>query len=265
MTVMMQALPRVANPYQREALLTSEQERAYIARIQAGYDPDAQAHLVRANIGLVGEMAKRFGNQGVEMDDLMQEGCLALIKVAQKFDVGSPFRFSTFATWGLRQAMQRCIENTGMLIRLPTYQHELIRRLKHDEEGALDDYSAEQIAEVRRAMQQVRSLETPFVSESGDLTLIDVLSESDETEEIALQAVQGQKLHAVLREVLTPRERYILLLRFGLVNDQEYTLAEVGTLVHLTRERVRQIEQAALAKLRDAVLTRTVLDDQEAR
>lgn len=258
MTVMLGEMPRVADPYQREALLTAEQERVYIARIQAGYDRDAQEHLVRANIGWIATIAKKFYHQGVEMDDLVQEGCLALLKAAQQFDLSSNFRLTTLATWKIRQVLQRCIENTGMTIRLPAHRHELMRRLKHDPDAASATYSADQIAEVRRAMH-VRSLEVPLLTESGELALIDVVSEDDATEECALQAVQKEELHAVMNDVLTERERRLLSLRFGLMNDQEHTRQETGELMRLSHERVRQIEYGALAKVRQSPWVQTMV------
>jgi len=261
-TVVVQELPQVVDPYQRESLLTSEQERAYIARIQVGYDQEAQEHLVRANIGWIAKIASKFRNQGVEPDDLMQEGCLALLKAAEHFDLCSPYKFSTFVTWQLRRAMQRCIENTGMVMRLPTHRHELMQRLKRDPDAALADYSMEQIIEVRRVMH-VRSLEVPLLTESGDLTLIDVVAQDDETETCALQAMQKEELHAVLDEVLTNRERRILSLRFGLVNDQEHSRQEIGKLMRLSHERVRQIEYEAFAKVRQSPQVQTMLGEED--
>lgn len=260
-TVVMKELPRVVDPYQRESLLSFEQERVYIARLQHGYDPDAHEHLVRANIGWIGALAAKFCHQGVEIEDLVQEGCLALLKAARQFDLTSDTRLSTFATWKLRRAMQRYIENHGMLIRLPTYQHTLMRRLRHEE--VCTDFSPEHIEDVRRAMCPVRSLDQPELGESGDLSLLDVVSEDDATEEAALNTVQQQEVYAALGNVLTERERRILALRFGLGNEYEHTLEEVGRRVRLTRERVRQIEMVALGKVRTSLLAQSHSEQEE--
>ncbi len=254
MTVMMQDLPSFAEAYPREVHVSAEQERIYIARLQAGHDEEAQERLLLANIGLIRSIARPLCGQGIELEDLVQEGCIGLLDAANKFDLSRPFRFSTYVTWKLRRVMLRAIENYGMLIRLPTYQHALMKRLKRDDEEVLNDYPAEQIAEVQRAMRYVLSLDVPLYNESGELTLIDVLSEDDLTEETALQSVQRQELQTVLGNTLTEREYQLLMYRFGLADDQERSLGDVGKQLNLSHEHVRQLVVGALAKIKQTLL-----------
>lgn len=251
--------------YRHEPLLTSEQERIYIVRVQQHRDIDAQEHLLRSNIGWIIRIAKRWIRQGIEFEDLIQEGCIALLKAVDHFDLSSHFRLTTYASWWIRQAMDRHVMNTTMTIRLPVYLHPVLRAVKQHEAGdnaaALFDYEPEQVAVVQQAMRAVHSLDALLLpAKYDDLTLADFLADdTPSTEERAIRPVFRGEIAAVLEQVLTEREMRVLSLRYGLCNQEEHTLEQVGVLEHVTRERVRQIEQGAFAKLRRSSLVESLL------
>ena len=254
---------RMTSTYRGEALLTKEQERFYIARVQQYQDTDAQEHLVRSNIGWVIKIAERWIRQGVEFEDLIQEGCIGLLRAVDHFDLSSSFRLTTYASWWIRQAMDRHIMNTTMTVRLPVYLHPLMHVVKQDEVSGNDDtalagYTTEQVAVVRRAMRAVQSLDALLVpAKYDDLTLIDLLADDDTpTEERAIRSVFQREVVVVLEQVLTEREMRVLSLRYGLRNHAEHSLEQIGELEHVTRERIRQIEQVAFAKLRESPLVK---------
>lgn len=255
-TMTRETTERATDTYRREPLLSREQERFYIARVQQYRDTEAQEHLVRANIGWIVENAKRWLRPGIEFEDLLQEGCIGLLKAVDRFDLTSEFRLTTYAGWWIRQAMERYIMNTSTLIRLPVYLHPVLQAVKQSEmnenDMALTDYEPEQVAIVRQATQGVYSLDALLLHTKSDgLTLADVLADDDiPTEECAIGPVFEQEVKAVLKHVLTEREQRVLSLRYGLGKTQAHTLEQVGVLEHITRERVRQIERGAFAKLR---------------
>jgi len=251
-------------------LLSFEQERVYITRVQAQrqglHDTEAEEHLVKSNIGWVTVLARKLRGHGVEEEDLIQEGCIALLKAVKKFDLTTSYRLSSYATWDIRRAMQRCIENTGLLLRLPTYLHEAMRYERYEQYTDLHErFTQEQVRVTRRAMAPVRSLERQLdPTEQDDFTLKDILeAKDDETETVALHAVQRDELKAVLRQVLPTRERQMLALRFGLVDGYEYPLEEIGEEFQVTRERVRQICASALKKLQASPLAAKLKEADE--
>ena len=254
---------QTTDTYRREALLTKEQEHIYIARVQQYQDTDAQEHLVRSNIGWVIKIAERWIRQGVEFEDLIQEGCIGLLRAVDHFDLSSSFRLTTYASWWIRQAMDRHTMNTTMTVRLPVYLHPLMQALKQDEangngDAALADYEPEQVAVVRQAMRAVQSLDALLVpAKYDDLTLIDLLADDDiPTEERAIRSVFQHNVVEALEQVLTEREMRVLCLRYGLRNHAEHSLEQIGAQEHVTRERIRQIEQVAFAKLRRSPLVK---------
>ncbi len=252
----------VTDTYRREPLLTAEQERYYITRVQLHRDIDAQEHLVRSNIGWVVEIAKRWIRPGIEFDDLLQEGCIGLLKAVDHFDLTSTFRLTTYAGWWIRQRMERYVMNTSHPIRLPVYLHPVLHALKQDEARGTDTttaaYDVEQIALVQQATQTVHSLDALFSQRtSDDLTLADLLADDGPAvEECAIAPVFQQELERVLSQVLTEREQHVLSLRYGLQNQEEHTLEHIGAVESVTRERIRQIERAAFEKLRRSPLVR---------
>ncbi|MBI4729319.1 MAG: sigma-70 family RNA polymerase sigma factor [Acidobacteria bacterium] len=276
----------------RYPLLTAEQEVRLAKRIEAGVKAQkrlakgnggitapkrrelersrrdggmAKHDMVQANLRLVVSIARRYRATGIPLLDLVQEGNIGLMRAVDKFDWRKGFKFSTYATWWIRQAIQRGIADRGRAIRLPVHVHELlvrVRRARSELEAQLgreatDDEVAKaarllvvRVRELRGLAANLLSLETP-VGEAGEATLGEFVP--DETASVqfdeVLSVIGREELERVL-STLTGRERTILALRFGLTGEEPLTLEEVGRRFGLTRERIRQLEAKALAKLR---------------
>ena len=251
----------------RVPLLTPDEETELALKIQAG-GPDgekAKQRLSEANLRLVVSIAKRYVGRGMQFLDLIQEGNLGLIKAVEKFDHTKGFKFSTYATWWIRQAITRAIADQARTIRIPVHMVETINKVKKVSSQLLHEYghdpSAEEIAErldmpvdkvreIMRVAQEPVSLETP-IGEEEDSHLGDFIPDDDAPvpAEAASQTLLKEQLADVLK-TLTPREEKVLRLRFGLEDGRPRTLEEVGKEFNVTRERIRQIEAKALRKLR---------------
>ncbi len=248
----------------RVPLLTPEEEIDLATRMAEG-DPYARKRLSEANLRLVVSIAKRYVGRGMQFLDLIQEGNLGLIKAVEKFDHTKGFKFSTYATWWIRQAITRAIADQARTIRIPVHMVETINKVKKVSSQLLHknghDPSAEEIAEVlempiekvreiMRVAQEPVSLETP-IGEEEDSHLGDFIPDDDAPapSEAASHILLKEQLSDVL-STLTPREEKVLRLRFGLEDGRSRTLEEVGKEFDVTRERIRQIEAKALRKLR---------------
>jgi RNA polymerase primary sigma factor len=259
------------------SLLTAEQEVSLARRIERG-DLEAKSRLVEANLRLVVSIAKRHVGRGMPLLDLIQEGNLGLIRAVEKFDYRRGFKFSTYATWWIRQAITRALADQARTIRVPVHMVETINKLIRVQRQLLQDIGREptveeiaaemgttpaKVREIRKISQEPTSLHMP-VGDEGDAQLGDFIedkesaSPADEVGEIA----QREELSGVL-SLLTNREREVLEMRFGLKGEQPRTLEEVGQKFGVTRERIRQIEAKTLSKLksyRDAQCLRDFLD-----
>ena len=248
----------------RVDLLTADEEKELAARMEMG-DNEAKDHLTTANLRLVVSIAKRYTGRGLSFLDLIQEGNLGLIKAVDKFDYRKGYKFSTYATWWIRQAITRAIADQARTIRIPVHmvetinkmiriQRQLLQKLGREPEpeeiAAEMEITVEKVREIMKISQEPVSLEKP-IGEEEDSFLGDFIPDDDapSPSEQASFALLKEQLFEVLKE-LTPREEKVLRLRFGLDDGRTRTLEEVGREFDVTRERIRQIEAKALRKLR---------------
>lgn len=259
----------------RHKLLSAREEIELTRRMKEG-DKEARRRLIQANLRLVVSIARRYQNRGLSFQDLIQEGSLGLIRAVEKFDPERGFKFSTYATWWIRQGVTRALADKGRTIRVPVHVNEVIAKLRrvarsfrmeNSRSPTMEELAREAQLPLSKVLlavsscQQLQSLDN-LVAFDSDMVLGDLIadSRSQKPEDLASDKVLKEKCDQLLAK-LSDLERAVIQLRFGLGNAGGLTLQEAARQLNLSRERVRQIQVSALAKLKDEPVARWLMDD----
>ena len=253
----------------RVPLLSCEEEVEVAKRILTG-DKQAKQTLITANLRLVISIAKRYTGKGLPFEDILQEGNLGLMKAVDRFDINKGYKFSTYATWWIRQNIMRAIADQSRTIRIPVHVNESLAAIRkfetrfivnnginptEEEISEALGYSIEKVRNLKKADKEVISLEMPVgVVEDPDSRLMDFIADEEDIEEKIITKLGNEELHQIIEAKLTEREAKVIMLRYGLIDGRPRTLEEIGVVFKLTRERIRQIEAKALRKLKNYMI-----------
>ncbi|MFQ5780545.1 MAG: RNA polymerase sigma factor RpoD/SigA [Nitrospiria bacterium] len=260
----------------RSTLLTFKEEVALAKRIKKG-DESARQRMIESNLRLVVSIGKRYMNRGLPFSDIIEEGNIGLIKAVEKYDHRKGFRFSTYASWWIRQAIERAIINQGKLIRLPVHVVERVNQYLGHLEDLVQELGREpgtneiskkmhikegDITHIQQLLKKTYSLDSP-ISVNQETSLRDVIEDTAQVSPmLRTEGVRRREDLLEWMEALNDNERKVIVMRFGLEGDETFTLEEIGKVFGLTRERVRQIESAALRKLRGVISKKTIKPDE---
>jgi RNA polymerase sigma factor (sigma-70 family) len=273
----MDAVKSYLKEIRKSVLLTFAQEQDLGKRIQEQGDEDARRQMIESNLRLVVSMAKRYINRGLPFSDIIEEGNIGLIRAVEKFDYKRGFKFSTYASWWIRQAIERAIINQSKMIRLPVHvveklnhymaiSEQLMREKSHvptaKEVARRMSVQEEEILDLQQLIRKTYSLDSP-IGGRPDTSLKDVIEDTSQMPPSMMAiGIRNREEIETWLETLKENERKVIVLRFGLAGEMSHTLEEIGTVFGLTRERVRQIEHSALTKLRAIIVEKTIKPEE---
>ena len=248
----------------KERVLTREEEYDLFRRYREEGDLEARDEIVRCNLNLVISRVREYKRDGVEFDDMVSEGNLGLLRAIEKFDYTKGYKFSTYAIWWINQNISRYIKNNSRTIRVPVHAQEKLGKILRCQADFIDEYGMEPTYEELGERLGMKAKEVEFYLTASERTsslqekigdddaeMMDFIASDEHTpQEVLEEEERDFLLHKAMETCLTEREKFIIERRFGINCDRKYTLDEVGNMVHVTRERVRQLELQALKKLR---------------
>jgi RNA polymerase primary sigma factor/RNA polymerase nonessential primary-like sigma factor len=273
----MDAIKSYLKEIRKSVLLTFEQEQDLGKRIQEQGDEDARTQMIESNLRLVVSMGKRYINRGLPFSDIIEEGNIGLIRAVEKFDYKRGFKFSTYASWWIRQAIERAIINQSKMIRLPVHvveklnhymaiSEQLMQEMNHvptaKEVARRMKVKEDEILEIQQLIRKTYSLDSP-IGGREDTSLKDVIEDTSQIPpSIMAIGIRNREEIEKWLGTLKENERKVVTLRFGLAGEMSHTLEEIGNVFGLTRERVRQIEHSAITKLRAIIDQKTIKPEE---
>ena len=273
----MDAIKSYLKEIRKSVLLTFEQEQDLGKRIQEQGDEDARQQMIESNLRLVVSMGKRYINRGLPFSDIIEEGNIGLIRAVEKFDYKRGFKFSTYASWWIRQAIERAIINQSKMIRLPVHvveklnhymaiSEQLMQEMNHvptaKEVARRMKVKEDEILEIQQLIRKTYSLDSP-IGGREDTSLKDVIEDTSQIPpSIMAIGIRNREEIEKWLATLKENERKVVTLRFGLAGEMSHTLEEIGNVFGLTRERVRQIEHSAITKLRAIIHEKTIKPEE---
>ncbi|HSG04796.1 MAG TPA: RNA polymerase sigma factor RpoD/SigA [Nitrospiria bacterium] len=273
----MDAIKSYLKEIRKTVLLTFEQEQDLGRRIQEEGDADARTQMIESNLRLVVSMGKRYINRGLPFSDIIEEGNIGLIRAVEKFDYKRGFKFSTYASWWIRQAIERAIINQSKMIRLPVHVVERLNRYMGIVEGLMQELNRapnvrevakkmkvkeDDVREIQQLIRKTYSLDSP-IGGREDTSLKDVIEDTSQVPpSIMAMGIRNREEIEKWLSTLKENEYRVIVMRFGLSGDVSHTLEEIGNDFGLTRERVRQIEHSALGKLRAIIENKTIKPEE---